>query len=169
MNVRQKPQVVEEFLDDHRQMTRLLARLDEALERHQLHGAQQLAGELNCIAGPHIDFEEHVLYPLVGLSRDPQFVEQLYREHQSVREAIEQLLYLDADCLTDVVIAELRSKLAVGLDHAKSCGTLVSHLAALPRNEQKQALAKLQTTRRTGRLWTELPERITHGHSLRAR
>jgi hypothetical protein len=157
MNIQHPPPLVRAFLEDHRQLTRLLAKLRKALGHGDWKTSQNLARQLNALGGPHIDFEENVLYPLVRKLRGPRFAGQLYQEHQVVRQALEQLLSLPAQPPGGTALADLAGKVKMGLKHAESCGTLVSHLQALPSQEQAQALAKLQQLRSEGRKWTELP------------
>jgi hypothetical protein len=153
--------LVEAFLDDHKRMTRLIARLHEALGQEDAGVVRALAEELDRVAGPHIEFEEQVLYPLVARERDAAYARQLYAEHSAVRDALAQLLAKER--LDEAEAARLKAGIGVGLEHAASCGTLVSHLGALPEKEQEQALATLVELQRKARNWTDLSERTVPG------
>ena len=44
------------------------------------------------------------------------------------------------------------------LDHAVSCGTLLSYLTTLDQTTQKEYCAALLAFREQGKRWTEIPE-----------
>ena len=60
------PPLATAFVDDHKQLTRALKQLKDALGRHDLSEAKRIAEELDRAAGPHILFEEEFLYPEVA-------------------------------------------------------------------------------------------------------
>ena len=155
MNVKSAPPLVQAFLRDHREMSRLIYQLVNALDNEDLATSRALAKQLDVVAGPHIAFEEQVLYPLVSKrTRDVTFVRSLYAEHERTRDAV-QILASDRD-----IDSELRQQLLDGmrggLDHADHCGTLISHLADLTETEQEQALKQLTQFQAEKRRWTEL-------------
>lgn len=157
MGLSQASQLVQSFLEDHRRMTRLLARVHRALEDGQVATARDLAEELDRVGGPHIDFEEQVLYPLIAGAVDRALAQRLYEEHAVVRKAIAQLLETAPAKLERDTVAGLLDSFHVGLDHASNCGTLASHLDGLPASKREQALETLQALRELGRRWTTLP------------
>ena len=54
-------------------------------------------------------------------------------------------------------LQELELSAQDALEHALSCGTLLSHLDGLPGEELEAMTAELEKARRLGRRWTELP------------
>ncbi len=154
--------VVQAFLADHQKFMRLLHDVGVALGNHDVSRARELAQQLDIVAGPHIAFEEAVLYPAVGRgTQDPAFVRTLYDEHHSIVQALSRLLRegeLDAQSLQDITSAFQK-----GLGHAEHCGTLISRLAALHKTEQQQALDKLLELRTSDLKWTELTPRTSAG------
>ena len=51
---------------------------------------------------------------------------------------------------------QILQNLKTGLDHAISCGTLLSHVTSLDQKRQDEMLARLLDLRRIGRRWSEL-------------
>lgn len=146
--------VVQEFLEDHKQFMRLLHDVGIALGDRDLPRAQALAEQLDAVAGPHIAFEESVLYPAVERgTRDPAFVKSLYQEHGMIVQALSRLIQ-DRE-LDESSLQQITTAFRQGLGHAEHCGTLVSRLAALDENEQQIALKKLRQLRKTGGKWTQ--------------
>ena len=94
------------FLDDHREMTRRIAGLLDALKRGDAPAAFQFADELDRVAGPHIEFEEAVFYPLLVEARGREFVGRLYREHGEGRHAVKYRLKIRVIERPPVDIAE---------------------------------------------------------------
>ena len=160
MNVSQSISLENAFLEDHRKMMRLMLQLLQALQAGESRLAVETAERLDRQAGPHIEFEEAVLYPLVARAEGQAFAERLYSEHQVVLRAIKRLLIrgedrpLDSEAQSDLI-----DDVQVGLDHAESCGTLVSHLASMPPDQQRQSLERLAQFQREGLRWSELPSR----------
>ncbi len=83
----------QEFLNDHRHLTQGLQSLIDAIEQNDVAQSQEIAHELNIVAGPHIEFEEHLLYPRVRQARGTEFSARLLQEHQVARSA---LLFLES-------------------------------------------------------------------------
>jgi hypothetical protein len=66
------------FLEDHRHLTKGLAGLLKSLRRSDAPGATMIARELDRVAGPHMAFEETVLYPELVARLGQAFVDQLH-------------------------------------------------------------------------------------------
>ena len=146
----------QEFIADHRRLTRAFQRLIRAVERNESHELRAGADELDRIAGPHIEFEEHVLYPRVEDDRGNDFGAKLRREHQVARSALRFLQNRGDAALDADDRARVLEQLRVGLDHAVACGTLLSHLAVLDEAEQENMLDRLQAYRNRKLRWTQL-------------
>ncbi|MFQ5741686.1 MAG: hemerythrin domain-containing protein [Acidobacteriota bacterium] len=145
------------FLSDHKVMTQGFHRILKALERNDLKGAVELARRLDRVAGPHIEFEEEILYPQIRRNRGRDYVSRLYREHQVALQGIQTLLQSPAGTALDPHEKEqLVGKIRTALDHAVSCGTLLSHLTTLDETRQEQILNRLRDLRSQGHRWTEL-------------
>ena len=154
------------FLKDHQTFTRGLSRILKALRDQDDALAVGLAEELDRDVGPHIEFEEQQFYPELKKRLDAPFVEQLYREHATGQRAIATLLDLrGAGELTADARDEVIRMLTQTMDHALSCGSLLSHLDGLGDERQADLLHELQESRNRGRRWTERPERRARSES----
>lgn len=155
MSILSKSAVVQAFLVDHRKFMKLLRDVGEALNIGDVELARELGATLDKVGGPHIAFEETVLYPTIDeKTHDRAFVSNLYKEHQSIVAALARLLEdteLDAQD-----VDELKAAFAEGLEHAEHCGTLVSRLSALDAVDQQEALDELKQLRASDVTWTRL-------------
>jgi hypothetical protein len=155
------PPLATAFVDDHRQMTRALKQLKDALGRHDLSEAKRIAEELDRAAGPHILFEEGFLYPQVARTRGRDCVDRMYEEHRVGRDLLTRILVQRNDSrqrLDDKEQARLLEQAEMMLDHAVSCGTLLSYLTTLDQSTQKEYCAALLALREQGKRWTEILE-----------
>lgn len=150
-----KSAVVQAFLVDHRKFMKLLYDVGVALNAGDVQRARELGATLDKVGGPHIAFEEAVLYPTIDQqSDDRSFVPQLYDEHESIVQALSTLLSeTEIDTKT---LENLRVAFADGLEHAEHCGTLISRLSALDDVDQREALDELMQLRSTDVRWTQL-------------
>lgn len=148
------------FVEDHQHLLRGFADLKRALERGDWSEAGRIADQIDRAAGPHIRFEEEVLYPRVAEARGRSFADRLYAEHAIGCDVVRRVLNLPPGSPVD---SALRDRVVAGaqtaLDHAVSCGTLLSHLTTLHAGQQAQLLGILEAMRRQATRWTELPER----------
>jgi hypothetical protein len=106
-----------------------------------------------------MQFEEEVFYPEVEKILGREFVDRLYAEHALGQRAIRSILTRgrsgELAGETETLIRDLETT----LQHAFSCGTLLSHLDALPADETDRLLRKLQELRSSEVRWSALPER----------
>jgi hypothetical protein len=152
------------FVDDHKHLTRGLTQLKEALESGDLEEARRIANALDLAAGPHIAFEEGYFYPEIARTRGREFAERLYHEHGIGRQLLARLLEKErASDITAEERARLVNQAAMVMDHAVSCGTLLSHLTALDATRQGKLLERLLQLREHPRRWTHLK---TNGENL---
>lgn len=145
-----------EFLADHKKMTRGFRDLIESLEADDMPAAQKLALELDLAAGPHIEFEEHVLYPTVEEDRGQDYGDHLRHEHQVARSALRFVLDHSDKPLEAEDRARVIQQLRIGFEHAVSCGSLLSHLTVLDPDSQERMLNVLKRYREQKLRWTEL-------------
>lgn len=155
MSTLSKAAVVQAFLADHKKFMRLLVDVSDALQRDDLAAARTLATQLNTVAGPHIAFEETVLYPaLDDASHDHDFVEGLYDEHQQIVTALAELI--SNDSLTKKQLTAITHAFQSGTEHAEHCGTLISRLSNMDAADQRDALDDLIQLQEQEILWTDL-------------
>ena len=144
-----------EFAQDHRKLTRGFAGIIEALRRNDWDEAVRLAVQLDREGGAHIDFEERILYPKVAETRGKDYVGNLYDEHQIAIDALRDLIQNPAD-FNESRRQLLIKKIQTGLDHAVSCGTLLSHLTVLSEEAQLRLLEERKASRAEGKSMLEL-------------
>jgi hypothetical protein len=151
------------FTEDHRHMTRGFWKLRNSLEAEDLETAIELAHEIDRRVGPHIEFEETVFYPELRKVFGDEFVDRLYREHEVGRALILELLSMDEHAgLPKPRLAEMAQRADKSLEHAVSCGTLLSHMEALDESRQRELLAKLRNIRIRGTPWSKHVPPLRH-------
>lgn len=77
-----------EFIEDHQKLTSGFRKVIDAVELNDPQKMQAAAESLDKVAGPHVHFEETVLYPKVGRDRSDGIEKKLLQEHQVARSAI---------------------------------------------------------------------------------
>ena len=146
----------QEFIEDHQILTSGFQQVIDAVEMNDPKRMRASAESLDKSAGPHMQFEEQVLYPQVGQNRGDGFEQSLLREHQVARSAILFLTDHDDSPLAAADRARVLEQLRIGLDHAISCGALLSHVTVASEERQQEMLGELREFRRKGTRWTEL-------------
>ena len=146
-----------EFAADHRNFTKGLVGLIEAVEKNEWAVAAAAAEVVNRENGPHVAFEEEILYPYVAETRGRSFVQSLYEEHRIVILAIRFLLeHPSGDGVTPEQRRQVIEGLQAGLGHAVACGSLLSYFVDLNEKQQEAFLAELHRCRREGKTLLEL-------------
>src|SRR5208283_733120 len=94
-------------------------------------------------------------------SRGRDYIDRLYEEHRAGRDLLTRVLVLKSDSwrrLGDEEQARLLQQAEMMLDHAVSCGTLLSYLTTLDQTTQQKYFAALLALRQQAKRWTEIPE-----------
>lgn len=152
-----------EFLEDHQHLTKGLTELLESLRGGDALQATTIARQLDRLVGPHMAFEEAVLYPELVSRLGQEFVDQLYREHALGQSAVANLVRRDESTpLTATECGVLIAQIETALDHALSCGSLLSYLTTLSDERHSEMLRQLLDKRTQGCLWSDLPVRPEH-------
>jgi hypothetical protein len=144
----------EQFLDDHRVLTRGIDALRKAVADRDFATARRLADDLDRAVGAHIEFEERYLYPSLEPFLGHDVVRNLYDEHRAGRAAIDSLRSASAEGRLDYSV--LDAQLRTMAEHALTCGTLTSHVESLDEETRRDLLRRLRELRATTRRWTEL-------------
>lgn len=147
------------FLQDHRKMTKGFYRLGQKLEAGDWTEARRIALAIDRDVGPHIEFEETVYYPRLVPVVGAANVDMMYAEHGIGLRLIQDLMSAGSTPPDSAVMADLADRCQTMLEHAQTCGTLLTHLTALPPDEQNELLARLEHIRERGRSWSELANR----------
>ena len=154
------------FLEDHREFTSGLYRILKALRSEDDATAVGLAKQLDRAVGAHIEFEEEQFYPALRERLGSGVVTQLYGEHATGQRAIAGLVALEEGTrMGSDRRAELVEALERTLEHASSCGSLLSHLSALSPGCRAELLERLREIRRRPTRWTQ---RRARRHASRA-
>ena len=144
------------FVEDHRKLIRGYRDAKLAIEANDREAAQVIAGRLDREAGPHIEFEERFLYPIVAAARGEDYAARLYQEHTATLQTLIELQ--TAASMDEAARQRWLAGLQEGLEHAATCGTLLSHLETLPAEQQEELLETLTSLRRKNSRWSELSE-----------
>lgn len=151
------PPLQRAFARDHKIFIQGLKHTLEALRRGADAEARRLADELDQAVGAHLEFEEEVFYPTLRAALGDDWVGQLYDEHDAGQRAVAELLEQpERPRLAPAVRARLIAGLETALEHALSCGTLVSRLRTVGADEQEQMLERYREIARRARRWTAL-------------
>ncbi len=147
------------FLEDHRAMTRGFKRALDAVEANRMDDAVRAADDVDRVAGAHIAFEETVLYPRLREIVGDTYVDQLFDEHGEGRKAIASLLEARDGAADESAVdrGQVVAQLQTALDHAVTCGTLLSHVDAFSSAEQESMLARLLALRAGAPRWCAAP------------
>lgn len=147
-----------EFLADHRRMIKGLERVREAVDANRPADAHAIADEVDRVAGPHIAFEEEVLYPSLRRILGDRDVSRLYEEHGEGEDVIRDLVRrTDPRPFGREERQRALDHIAVMQDHALTCGTLLSHVEQMDDVAQAEMLDRLLELRANPVRWTELP------------
>lgn len=143
------------FVTGHERLTRGLELVARSLEARDVQTAVAAAEALDQVVGPHIRFEEEDVYPLLRLRLGDQAVNRLYAEHEAGRVMLCDLLAMRDRRLEPGERERLRQEVRSMLEHALSCGGLLTHLAGLERNQQRRLLRRLRARQREPSRWSE--------------
>lgn len=145
------------FLEDHRLLTQGFQTLIDAIQRGDWAIAKNLALELDRRFGPHVEFQERFLYPIVEDHHGEAYTARLFDEHVAAARTLVRIQGIDpASPPTRKDREAIREGLQKGLDHAASCATLLSHLEVLSPEEQQRLRRRLDRLRVIGHRWSEL-------------
>ena len=145
------------FLEDHRALIQGLVRVRDALRAGDGERASAEADALDRVAGPHMAFEERVFYPFLAKRLGVEFVAELFEEHRAGQEAIRRLVTVRwVGKLPREERSRLLTQIEIALSHARSCGTLLSHVDYLDEPARDALLERLLDARRLGGRWSGL-------------
>lgn len=145
-----------EFIEGHQKLTSSFQQVIDAVEKNDPKRMRASAELLDKVAGPQMEFEEHVLYPQVAQDRRDGFERTLLREHQVARSAMLFLMDHGDDPLPVDDRARVLEQLRVGLEYAIACEAMLSHVKLASEERQQKLLAELRQFRREGVRWTAM-------------
>lgn len=145
------------FLDEHQHLTRGLWEIHQALKKNDLQTAAHRAEVMDRLVGAHMEFEEEVFYPELATRLGNEFVNRLYEEHDEGQAAVKALLSGGIAQLDGAGRARLLGQVEIALDHAISCGTLLSHIGDLDPAEEERVMERWREIRDRNPRWSERP------------
>lgn len=144
-----------EFLEDHRVLIADLKRLIAAVESGDADEWRRLALALDRDAGPHMTFEEEVLYPRLAEVHGDELVARMVSEHEVGHRAVTTLLAKpEGEELEAGERARVLEDLQVALGHLMSCGTLLSELKSSQAARDARDLDRLEELRQRAGRWS---------------
>lgn len=146
----------QEFLADHRRLTKGLHKALTALEKGDDAEAIALAAAIDEDAGAHMAFEEEIFYPRLAEARGQEFVDRMVSEHEIGQRAVRALLaHTERGSVPDTEREGILENLGIALRHVLSCGTMLSELGGGEAEADREALDRLQSLREAHERWTD--------------
>ena len=142
------------FQRDHQRLMRGLQALRGAVQAGEHERAAEISERLDREVGPHIEFEESVYYPSLMPVLGRRFVERLYGEHAAGQRLLREVI--GGGGLSAQRRDRLLRRIDAVMEHALSCGTLLSHLDRLTPQRRGEFYRQLEDCRRRGQRWTQL-------------
>ena len=139
-------------------MGRDLAALRDALRGGALARAMMVANQLDRHAGPHIEFEQSCLYPILEKRLGKAMVQRLYHEHEVGRDLLRALYRLPPDARLSTRMRErLAEKAEAARRHAVGCSEALTPLDDMDEDRQSALSERLRSSRSRQTRWTQLP------------
>lgn len=152
--------LLDSYLHAQRRITQLFSRLIAHVEANQFETVPDLAEQVDREAGQWVEFEECILYPELALLHSPNTVNRLYREHQTGRDAVKQLLEIETEASLDWESRQqILSMLQVALHHTVASGIVQSFLKALNPTQLVSLYGEYLRISRAKHRWSQLPRR----------
>lgn len=131
------------FRAEHRQVRDALLDLVAAFERRDLEEARRLLERVAALTGPHFRYEEAGLYPALVDIFGPDYVEQLWQDHDRAIGGAKRLLELAGkDSLAEEEAAEAVRIVRSILPHVSDCDGLSIMVEVLPEETVRRILAE---------------------------
>lgn len=145
------------FCHGHRQLADGLRGMIEAIEDEDCPLASKLAEDLDRRAGPHVEFEERYLYPVVEDEFGEAYATKLYEEHAELIATLIELQQLDLESRPS---SESKARwlecLNNGLSHLNVSQTLLNYLRPMSTEQKAQLLQRHQNLLARGHRWSQL-------------
>lgn len=145
------------LLRGHRQLAEGLSGTIAVLERGDFGTAAKLADELDRDAGPHVEFQERYLFPVVEEQQGEAIAVKLYDELGSVVATLMELQRLSSGLSPSATMKRrwLRS-LRRGLRHLRRTRPMFACLAEQPIRRKAELLRRHERLRRRPHRWSQL-------------
>ncbi len=141
-----------EFRNDHRFVLRALVDLREAIDAHDVARAFQVLEALDAATGPHMEFEERYLYPLLAPLVGDRRVKELIDAHTGAANMLYKAKQtVGKEILTAEDMEFLRGFIEGFLQHASDCEGTALLAETLSQEQIEQLGEQLVALRSTGK------------------
>jgi hypothetical protein len=129
----------EGFRDEHRAGRDTFLEIGRALRERDTARIAELMGVANTIIGPHMQYEEQVMYPELAVLFGDQYVERMLSDHDRAFAVAATLMEIAAKPeITDGDIEAGAEAIQHLLPHVTDCDGLVLAIEVLPRDAQQR-------------------------------
>lgn len=141
-----------EFRNDHRFVLQKLLEIRKAVDVGEYARARELVEALDNAAGPHMEFEEHFLYPSLSPLIGEERVQSLINDHKGAAELVHKAKeVLSKEQLSEGDISFLHNFVQEFLQHASDCEGTALLAEALPEDKIHEFREQLIALRSTGK------------------
>ena len=129
---------VEGFREEHRAALHAFLGMAEAFRRRDAAQIRELMSKANVGIGPHMRYEEEIMYPELARFFAPGYIEKMLQDHDRAFGVAGRLMELAAhDPITDGDIEEADRLIRGQVPHASECDGLALFIELLPAESQK--------------------------------
>jgi hypothetical protein len=132
----------EGFRNEHREARDIFLGIGEALGRRDQATIAELMGKADAGIGPHMRYEEEVMYPALAPLYGDEYVEKMLADHDRAFGVAGRLMELAShDPITDEDVEEGNRIIRGLLPHVTDCDGLVLAIEVLPEERQRELFA----------------------------
>jgi hypothetical protein len=132
----------EGFRNEHRKARDIFLGIGAALGRRDPATIAELMGKADARIGPHMRYEEEVMYPALAPLYGDEYVEKMLADHDRAFGVAGRLMELAShDPITDEDVEEGNRIIRGLLPHVTDCDGLVLAIEVLPEERQRELFA----------------------------
>ena len=145
------------YSEGHQRLVAGLRQIIQAIEQEDYATAVESAGEIDRLAGPHVEFEERYLYPVVEEIDGEATASRLYTQHVHSIATLHELEHWPEGVAPH---ADVRQRwlcsLRSAVEHAAQTHALLNYLGGMPLAQKQQMLRRHEALQQHGHRWSEL-------------
>jgi hypothetical protein len=132
----------EGFRGEHRAARDIFLAIGQSLRERDGARIGELMGEANAEIGPHMQYEEEVMYPALASLYGDEYVERMMEDHDRAFGVAGRLMEIASkEEITDDEIEEGNVLIQNLLPHVTDCDGLVLAIEVLPEEAQRRIFA----------------------------
>jgi len=132
----------EGFRDEHRAGRDTFLAIGDALRARDTARIGELMGQANTLIGPHMQYEEQVMYPELTVLFGDEYVERMLADHDRAFTVASTLMGIASKPqITDADINAGNTAIQHLLPHVTDCDGLVLAIEVLPADGQQRIFA----------------------------